>query len=313
VHGRSRRYAAALGSTDAVGNGENLEDAVKLTGERPMEGATPDSLLALHDAGYREVCERLGTGVVLDVGCGIGSETERLAGANRLVIGADHSSETVRLATRTYGSAFGGSAVGGTAGAAAAGLDFIASDGAALGLRDRSVDFAVSSHIIEHFVNPALHVIELARVLRADGTAFVITPNAPADFENPFHVYLFEPQHLVSLLSLFFAEVTCYGLEGDAVLKADFTTRRASGERLLRIDPLNLRRRIPHRAYVWAYENVLPLTYRFLDRSSTGIGSGIDSSHFFMQDEIHADTPVLFAVARRPRVAKTQEPRAKSE
>src|SRR5689334_14707121 len=40
VHGWSRRYAAALGSTDAVGNGENLEDAVKLTGERPMEGAT---------------------------------------------------------------------------------------------------------------------------------------------------------------------------------------------------------------------------------------------------------------------------------
>jgi ubiquinone/menaquinone biosynthesis C-methylase UbiE len=211
------------------------------------------------------------------------------------------------LATRTYGSEVGASA------GAAAGLDFIASDGAALGLRDRSVDFAVSSHIIEHFVNPALHVIELARVLRADGTAFVITPNAPADFENPFHVYLFEPQHLVSLLSLFFADVICYGLEGDSVLKADFATRRASGERLLRIDPLNLRRHIPHRAYVWAYENVLPLTYRFLDRSSTGIGSGIDSSHFFMQDEIHADTPVLFAVARRPRVPKTQEPRAKSE
>ena len=28
---------------------------MKLTGERPMEGATPDSLLAFHDAGYREV------------------------------------------------------------------------------------------------------------------------------------------------------------------------------------------------------------------------------------------------------------------
>jgi SAM-dependent methyltransferase len=315
VQARSRRYAAALGSTDAVGNGESLEDAVKLTGERPMEGATPDSLLALHDAGYREVCERLGPGVVLDVGCGIGSETERLAGANRLVIGADHSSDTVRLATRTYGSESGGSESGGSerrgsTGTASAGLDFIASDGAALGLRDRSVDFAISSHIIEHFVNPALHVIELARVLRTDGTAFVITPNAPADFENPFHVYLFEPEHLVSMLSLFFEEVTCYGLEGDDVLKADFATRRASGERLLRIDPLNLRRHIPHGAYVWAYEHVLPLTYRFLNRTSTGIGSGIDSSHFFMQKEVHADTPVLFAVARGPRQPKTPKPRA---
>jgi ubiquinone/menaquinone biosynthesis C-methylase UbiE len=276
-----------------------LEDAVKLTGERPMEGATPDSLLALHDAGYREVVARLGPGVVVDVGCGIGSETERLVGTDRLVIGADHSSDTVRLASRTYAST--------------PGLDFVASDGAALALRDRSVDYAVSSHIIEHFVNPVLHVIELARVLRADGTAFVITPNAPADFENPFHVYLFEPQHLVSLLGLFFDEVTCFGLEGDDVLKADFAARRASGERLLRIDPLNLRRRLPHRAYVWAYEHILPLTYRFLGRSSSGIGSGIDASHFFIRDDVRADTPVLFAVARRPRTPVTQDPTGQSD
>src|SRR5271154_2492857 len=64
-----------------------LEDAVKLTGERPMEGATPDSLLALHDAGYREVIARLGPGVVLDVGCGVGTETSRLAAPDRLAGG----------------------------------------------------------------------------------------------------------------------------------------------------------------------------------------------------------------------------------
>ena len=38
---------------------------MELTGERPMEGSTPDSLLALHDAGYREVRLRLGPGRVL--------------------------------------------------------------------------------------------------------------------------------------------------------------------------------------------------------------------------------------------------------
>jgi SAM-dependent methyltransferase len=264
-----------------------LEDAVKLTGERPMEGATPDSLLALHDAGYREVIARLGPGVVVDIGCGIGAETERLAAPDRLVVGADYSTDTVRLAARTY--------------AEAAGLDFLASDGAVLGLRDRSVDYAVSSHIIEHFVNPALHVIELARVLRPDGTAFIITPNAPADFENPFHVYLFEPEHLVSLLALFFEDVTCLGLEGDELLKADFATRRASGERLLKLDPFDVRHKLPRGAYVWAYEHVLPLTYRVLGRGSSGIGSGIDASHFFIREDVQRDTPVLFAVARRPR------------
>jgi len=261
---------------------------VKLTGERPMHGATPDSLLALHDAGYREVIARVGSGVVLDIGCGVGAETSRLVAPNRFVVGADYHSDTVRLAAH----------------ASLPGLEFVASDGAVLGLRDGSIDYAVSSHIIEHFVNPALHVIELARVLRPDGTAFVITPNAPADFENPFHVYLFEPEHLVSLLALFFEDVSCYGLEGDDILKADFASRRASGERLLRLDPLDLRHRMPRRAYVWAYEHVLPLTYRFLGRTG-GIGSGIDESHLFVRESVHADTPVLFAVARRPRIPHT--------
>ena len=58
---------------------------MKLTGERPVEGTTPDSVLALHDAGYREVIARLGAGLVLDVGCGLGAETARLAGDNRCV------------------------------------------------------------------------------------------------------------------------------------------------------------------------------------------------------------------------------------
>src|SRR5262249_23072206 len=146
--------------------------------------------------------------------------------------------------------------------APASGLRFCALDGAALAVRDASVDNVVSSHIIEHFTNPVAHVAELARVLRPDGTAFVITPNAPADFENPFHVYPLERAHLVSLLGLFFDDVTCLGLEGDDALHADFAGRRASGERLLRLDVLNLRKRIPHSAYVWTYERVLPIAYR---------------------------------------------------
>jgi SAM-dependent methyltransferase len=259
-----------------------------------MAGATPDSLLALHDAGYHEVLARLGRGVVVDVGCGIGAETERLAAPNRFVIGADYSAETVRLASSTYA----------TRAASEGPLRFLASDGSGLGLRGGSVDYVVSSHIIEHFTNPALHAIELARVLRPDGTALVITPNAPADFENPFHVYPFEPEHLVSLLSLCFDDVTCFGIDGDDLLKADFAARRASGERLLKLDRFDLRKRIPHRAYVWAYERILPLTYKLLGRGSSGIGSGIDASHFHLRDDVQPDTPVLFAVARKPRIGR---------
>jgi len=115
-------------------------------------------------------------------------------------------------------------------------------------------------------------------------------------------VYSLERAHLVSLLSLFFEEVTCLGLEGDDALHADFASRRASGERMLRLDVFRLRQKIPHAAYVWSYERVLPIAYRMLGSDRTGIGSGLSQSDFFITEHINDRTPGLFAIARRPRV-----------
>jgi SAM-dependent methyltransferase len=258
----------------------------RLTGERPMAGATPDSLLAFHDAGYREMAERIGAGTVLDVGCGVGEQTARLAGTGRLVIGVDYDPQTAIDARHTWEPR---------------GLRFAAMDGARIAARSRSIDWVCSSHIIEHFVAPEQHVAELARVASDDGAALVITPNRPADFENPFHVSLFEAAELGSLLSLFFDDVTVHGLEGSPELHADFAQRRASGEKLLRLDPFDLRHKVPRRWYVWSYERVLPIVYQALGSERTGVGSGLDQSHFFLTDQITPSTPGLFAVARRPR------------
>ena len=103
------------------------------------------------------------------------------------------------------------------------------------------------------------------------------------------------------MLELFFEEVECIGLEGDDVLQSDFAERRASGEKLLRLDVLGLRHRLPRRTYVWTYEHALPVVYRVLGRGKSGIGSGIDAAHLYITPEITPTTPVLFAMARRPR------------
>jgi SAM-dependent methyltransferase len=258
----------------------------RLTGERPVAGATPDSLLAFHEAGYREIRDRLGPGTVLDVGCGVGAETLGLAAPDRRVIGIDYDVDTTIGAARELGPR---------------GLRFATMDGAFLGIRDRAIDSVCSSHIIEHFTTPERHVAELARVCSADGTAYVITPNRPADFENPFHVYLFEADELASLLRLFFRDVQVHGLEGSPELHDDFARRRASGEKLLRLDPLRIRQRMPRSWYVYGYTHVLPHVYRVLGSTRTGIGSGIDASHFFVTDQITPTTPGLLAVASRPR------------
>ena len=68
-----------------------------------MEGVTPDSLLALHAAGYRTVIERLGPGTMLDVGCGQGFESARFLADDRAVVGADYSADAVAVAREPVG------------------------------------------------------------------------------------------------------------------------------------------------------------------------------------------------------------------
>ena len=260
----------------------------QLTGERPQEGVTPDSLLALHAAGYRAVIERMGAGTVLDVGCGQGFESARFLSPDRRLVGVDYSAEAVELAKGRYGPE---------------GLEAAQMNALALGFAEGSFDWACSSHLIEHFDAPEGHVAELARVMRDDGTVFFLTPNAPADFENPFHIHLFEPPELRALLAEYFHDVTVQGLDAVPHVKADFTARRVRAQKVLKLDFLDLRHRIPRSWYIGFYTRALPVAYRLIARGDSGGTTGITADDFFVTDDLDTTTMVLFATAARPRRA----------
>jgi len=260
----------------------------RLTGERPMEGVTPDSLLALHAAGYRTVIERLGPGAVLDVGCGQGFESVRLLADDRTVTGVDYSADAVAFARDHWSDT---------------GLRVAQMNALALGLAEGSFRWACSSHLIEHFDEPEGHVRELARVLADDGTAFFLTPNAPADFENPFHIHLFEPDELRAMLGRHFHDVTVQGLDPTDSVKADFTARRVKANKVLRLDVFDLRHRIPRSWYIAAYTRALPIAYKVMARGDSGGSTGITADDFSVTDHLDATTMVLFASASRPRRA----------
>jgi len=258
----------------------------RLTGERPQQGVTPDSLLALHEAGYRAVLDRIGDGRILDVGCGQGFESARFLSAGREVVGIDYASEAVATAASRYGRD---------------GLRVAQMDALALALAPASFDGACSSHLIEHFTDPEPHVAELARVLKDDGVACVLTPNEPTDFENPFHLHLFRQEELAGLLRRYFEDVWVGGLDAVGKVKEDLAARRAKAARILALDVFDIRHKIPHRWYVTAYTRLLPVAYRLLARRDSGGTTGIASEDFFVTDSVDETTLVLFAVARRPR------------
>lgn len=259
-----------------------------LTGERPQQGVTPDSLLALHDAGYRAVLDRVGPGRLLDVGCGEGFESVRFVAPGRSVVAVDYSELATGAACREVGPL---------------GVRVARMDAVALGLATGSFDAVCSSHLIEHFTDPADHVAELARVLADDGTVFVLTPNAPADFENPFHLHLFEPDELRYLLERYFADVAVQGIDAVERVKTDFAVRRQKAQKVLRLDVLDLRHRIPRSWYLATYTRLLPVAYRLIARDASGGATGITADDWFVTDDVDDTTLVLLATASRPRRA----------
>ncbi|HTT87006.1 MAG TPA: class I SAM-dependent methyltransferase [Acidimicrobiales bacterium] len=258
----------------------------RLTGERPLEGITPDSLLALHGAGYRAVRERLGPGRMLDVGCGQGFESARFAAPDRSVVGVDYSFEAALEATARFGPR---------------GLKVAQCDARRLSLGTGTFDWVCSSHLIEHFPDAEAHVAELARVLATGGKAFVVTPNAPADFENPFHIRLFRASELTAVLQQSFDDVWVGGIDAVAKVKDDLRRRREKAAKVLAIDVFDLRHRIPRSWYVGVYTRILPLAYRFMAKGDAGGGSGITDDDFFVTEDVDDTTLVLLAVAGKPR------------
>ncbi len=301
-----------------------------LTGERPRQGATPRSLLALHDAGYRAVLEQLeriqrlerpAPVRVLDVGCGEGFESLRFAGGGRQVLGVDYAPEATEAARLLALDGAAGSRPAPATGARLPAFSVAQMDARALGLADGAFDAVCSSHLVEHFFDPSSHVAELARVTAGHGTAFLLTPNAPLDFENPFHVRLFGPEDLGALLCSYFEDVWVGGLDPSDRVKADFAARRAKAAKLLRLDVLDLRHRIPRSWYVALYTRLLPVAYAFLSRGDSRGGDGesdgagsdgdagasrtgaptIGAQDWSVTDHVGESTFVLFAVCRRPR------------
>lgn len=279
----SRFHAHGQGSTP-----------LSFTGERVV----PDEpgwewCFEAHRFGYEALAARIPSGArILDVGCGEGYGTARLAETGSFTVGSDHAFDAVRHAAKRY---------------ARPGLAFVVCDAQRLPFRSEAFDVVASLQVIEHFTDTASHLRGVARVMRADGFHFCATPNialaTPEEAANEWHLRDFTAPELEAAMRSAFAEVELLGqfyVESSprvrAMRDADAATAGA-GEKRARLEqrlaklpgPLRVRAR--------------PLLRRLkgipqLDPDA--VRNKIRAEDFELRAPAH-ESFCLFAVARRPK------------
>lgn len=252
----------------------------RFTGERLHEG---DALfgvdLARHRAAYEFARPRLRGLRAVEIGCGAGYGTASLAGAAQLLVGVD------RVAPDSAHCV--------------PGVRYLTADLRRLPLRPRSFDAALSFQVLEHLDDPQLLVQGLAHCLRPDGFALISTPNVRmSDGVNPYHVREYDADELAACLRQGFAEVEVLGVGMSDAVRAYMAARSARIRRIMRLDPLRLRDRLP-RAWIHA----LFAAFALLVRRRTAADEGTPDAGVadFPIATARPDAIDWLALCRRPR------------
>jgi len=158
----------------------------------------------------------------------------------------------------------------------------------------------VSFQVIEHLEDPTAYVDALAGLLRPNGLAIVTTPNIlTSDGVNPYHVHEYTAQELSACLGRRFGEVEMRGIQPSESARRVLAERSQRIRRIMRLDPLGLRERLPRALVEWLFARFALL----VRRRSAGAAPGEPEFTWrdFPAGPADADCLDLLALCREPR------------
>jgi SAM-dependent methyltransferase len=198
-----------------------------VTGERVFTSADGfNPTWQRHVAAYALCAQFLPNGRVADLGCGVGHSFDRLG--VRETVGVDIDPGALAGQKRST----------------------VVADMRALPFAEHEFDGVIAVHSIEHVPDPERALAEAARILRPDGTAVLVTPNRftfarPDEIIDPYHFVEYDPAQLRALCESQFGSVELHGIFGSERYSDLVAEQLARLDKLLRRDPLRLRRLVP--------------------------------------------------------------------
>ncbi|MDQ2701029.1 MAG: class I SAM-dependent methyltransferase [Actinomycetota bacterium] len=252
---------------------------MKVTGERvvtPEGGFNPT--WQRHVAAYALAAPVFGPERVLDLGCGIGHSYHLLE--PRETVGVDIDPGALDGQERETRVA----------------------DMRDLPFDDDAFSSVLSVHSLEHVPDPERVLSQVARVLTPGGTAVFVTPNRltfgrPDEIIDPFHHIEFDAAELRNLCQADFGTVEVKGIFGSPRYMEIFDEERATLDKLLRLDPLRVRRLVSMKMKQRLYDGLLS-RFRKDDDPRARL---ITPDDFFLGEDGLDQCLDLIAICRDPR------------
>ncbi|MDW3195784.1 MAG: class I SAM-dependent methyltransferase [Cytophagales bacterium] len=152
--------------------------------------------------------------------------------------------------------------------------------------QDNSFDTIVTFQVIEHIKKDQLFLKEIARILKPGGTALVSTPNIKMTLSrNPWHIREYTADQLANIAKQYFSKVDMRGVAGSEKVIAYHDENRASVQKIMKYDILNLQYRLPAALLRIPYEFLNRRNRNNLEAGNNELVKTITSDDYFLREK----------------------------
>lgn len=222
------------------------------------------------------------SGDLLELGCGEGRGVSLLAPLAKSYVGIDKIAAVVQGLCSTY-------------------PEYTFMDGVfpPFPFQDNQFDTIVTFQVIEHVKKDEEFIKEIHRVLKPGGCALITTPNIKMTLSrNPWHIREYTAEELKALCDKYFKFVEMKGISGNEKVMTYHEENRASVNKIMRYDILNLQYRLPAAILRKPYEILNRRNRKKLKSGDDELVKSINWTDFSLnkQDEKNLD---LFCLLRK--------------